>query len=158
MTKTIFAAILLSASACGVNVVQVQSKSAASTGWHNEHGQVVTTEHGHNGDAARTVSDLGYESGELEPQTRIAGDVVAYGPTSYRKQPCYTDAEVGDMVTVSTLRGPIRTSVTEVGYRTVILRRKLRHGDSGSPVTKRGCIIGVAQSVSDDGTTVARIR
>ena len=156
--KTILTAILLSASACGVNVVQVQSKSAASTGWHNKYGQVVTTEHGHDGVVARAVSDLGYESGDLEPQTRIAEDVVAYGPTPYHKRRCYTDAEVGDMVTVSTLRGPIRTSVIDVGYRTVILRRKLMPGDSGSPVTRRGCIIGVAQSVSDDGTTVARIR
>lgn len=156
--KAILASILLSASACGVNVVQVQSQSAASTGWHNEYGQVVTTEHGHNGSSATVVSASGYQSGELEPQTRIAEDVVAYGPTSYREARCYTDAEPGDLVTVSTLRGPIRTSVVEVGYRTVVLSRKLMHGDSGSPVTKRGCIIGVAQSVSDDGTTVARIR
>ena len=156
--KTILTAILLSASACGVNVVQVQSKSAASTGWYNENGQVVTTEHGHNGDIATAVSVAGYESSELEPQTRIAEDVIAYGPTSHHKRRCYTSAEIGDMVTVSTLRGPIRTSVTKVGYRTVTLRRKLKPGDSGSPVTKRGCIVGVAQSVSDDGTTVARIR
>ncbi|MEJ2023408.1 MAG: hypothetical protein P8Y00_00020 [Deltaproteobacteria bacterium] len=118
----------------------------------------MTTEHGHNGSSATVVSASGYQSGELEPQTRIAEDVVAYGPTSYREARCYTDAEPGDLVTVSTLRGPIRTSVVEVGYRTVVLSRKLMHGDSGSPVTKRGCIIGVAQSVSDDGTTVARIR
>ena len=158
MTKTVLAAILISTSACGVNVVQVQSKSAASTGWYNENGQVVTTEHGHNGDVAKVVSVTGYKSSELEPQTRIAEDVVAYGPTSYHKRRCYADAEAGDMVTVSTLRGPVRTSVTKVGYRTVTLRRKLLPGDSGSPVTKRGCVIGVAQSVSSDGTTVARIR
>ena len=156
--KTIFPAILLSASACGVNVVQVQSKSAASTGWYDENGQVVTTEHGHNDGVAKVVSVTGYESGELEPQTRIAEDVVAYGPKSYHKRRCYADAEAGDLVTVSTLRGPVRTSVIGVGYRTVTLKRKLKPGDSGSPVTKKGCIIGVAQSVSDDGTTVARIR
>jgi hypothetical protein len=158
MKKAILTAIMIFASACGVNVVQVQSQSAASTGWHNENGQIVTTEHGHNGGTATAVSVSGYESGEIEPQTRIAEDVVAYGPTSYRKAQCYTDAEAGDLVTVSTLRGPIRTSVVEVGYRTVVLRRKLRHGDSGSPVTKRGCVIGVAHSVSSDGTTVIRIR
>jgi len=156
--KTILTAILLSASACGVNVVQVQSKSAASTGWYNENGQVVTTEHGHNSDVANVVSVAGYKSGELEPQTRIAEDVVAYGPTSYHKRRCYTSAEAGDMVAVSTLRGPVRTSVVWVGYRTVMLKRKLKPGDSGSPVSKRGCVIGVAQSVSSDGTTVARIR
>ena len=82
MKKTILTAILLSASACGVNVVQVQSRNAASTGWYNENGQVVTTEHGHNGDVAKAVSRAGYKSGELEPQTRIAEDVVAYGPNS----------------------------------------------------------------------------
>lgn len=156
--KTIIATALFCMSCAGVNVVQVQSENAASTGWHNEHGQVVTTEHDHDGDVAHVVSDLGYESGELEPQTRIAEDVVAYGPTSYHKLRCYTDAQAGDIVTVSTLRGPIRTSVVEVGYRMLTLKRKLRPGDSGSPVTRRGCIIGVAQSVSPDGTTVARIR
>ena len=156
--KTILISILLSASACGVNVVQVQSKSAASTGWYDENGQVVTTDHGHDGGVAKVVSVTGYKSGELEPQTRIAEDVVAYGPTSYHKRRCYTDAEAGDLVTVSTLRGPIRTSVVEINYYTVVLKRKFLPGDSGSPVTRRGCIVGVAQSVTEDRTIVVKVR
>jgi hypothetical protein len=155
MKTAILTAILLFASSCaGVNVVQVRSENAASTGWHNGNGQIVTTEHGHNGGSVKVVSAAGYEGRELEPQTRVAEDVMAFGPTSYHKAQCYTDAEPGDLVTVSTLRGPIRTSVVEVGYHTVTLRRKLKHGDSGSPVTRRGCIVGVAQAVTPDGRTI----
>ena len=156
--KKVLASILLSVSACGVNVVQVQSENAASTGWYDENGQVVTTEHGHGDSIVKAVSQNGYESGELMPQIRLAEDVMAYGPTSHKEKRCYTDAEVGDLVTVSTLRGPIRTSVVESDYYTVVLKRKLLPGDSGSPVTRRGCIVGVAQSVTVDRTIVVKVR
>jgi len=155
MKKTILTAIMLFASSCaGVNVVQVRSENAASTGWYDENGQVVTTEHGHGDAIVKAVSKSGHESGELMPLMRLADDVMAYGPTSHKEKRCYTEAKIGDLVTVSTLRGPIRTSVVESNYYTVVLERKLLPGDSGSPVTRRGCIVGVAQSVTDDGRTI----
>lgn len=156
--KTIIATALICMSCAGVNVVQVQSEKAASTGWYYENGQVVTTEHGHGDSIVKAVSQNGYESGELMPQIRLAEDVMSYGPTSHKEKRCYTDAEAGDLVTVSTLRGPIRTSVVESNYYAVVLKRKLLPGDSGSPVTKRGCIIGVAQSVTVDRTIVVKVR
>jgi hypothetical protein len=154
MKKIVLTAILLFSSACGVNVVQVRSENAASTGWYDENGQVVTTEHGHGDAIVKAVSKNGYESGELMPLMRLAEDVMAYCPTSHKEKRCYTDAEVGDLVTVSTLRGPVRTSVVESNYYKILLKRKLLPGDSGSPVTRRGCIVGVAQSVTDDGRTI----
>ena len=158
MMKTVIATALICASCAGVNVVQVQSEKAASTGWYDENGQVVTTEHGHGDSIIKAVSKNGYESGELMPQIRLAEDVMAYGTTSHKEKRCYTEAKIGDLVTVSTLRGPIRTSVVESDYYTVVLKRKLLPGDSGSPVTKRGCIIGVAQSVTVDRTIVVKVR
>jgi hypothetical protein len=152
--KTIIATALICMSCSGVNVVQVQSEKSASTGWYDENGQVVTTEHGHGDAIVKAVSKNGYESGEIMPQIRLAEDVIAYGQTSHKEERCYTDAGVGDMVTVSTLRGPVRTSVVEINYYKILLKRKLLPGDSGSPVTKRGCVIGVAKAVTPDGRTI----
>ena len=162
MRKILLLLFIVTLSGCGVNVLEVcgEESESCSTGWYDHNGDVVTTAHGKLEDESVTIrSQQGFEQKGLDKHTVVAYDVVAYETDrSYRPRVCYRDAEVGDAVTVSTRNGTIRTSIIKKGLDTYMIEKKLKKGDSGSPVTYRGCIIGVVRLRNDRGTLIVALR
>jgi hypothetical protein len=158
----------------GMNVVKVCSQRHCSTGFYNEAGEIQTTrhgfvegedidisiameyeEHGHGDSRVVTTAMLHDPAGHVE-----AHDVLAFTGLSRNPQYiCYEEVGVGEWVTVSTHHGPVRTKVVEKGLVTYHLsKRSLQSGDSGSPVTRRGCLVGMVRASIKEGVLVVAIR
>jgi len=120
---------------------------------------VVTTEHGFdNGEFVTVESQWRYTEEDLVSRESVAFDVVAYHTYGvYRPKVCYGAVSDGDYVTVSTLYGPVRARIVAVESTAFFLNKVLYEGDSGSPVTRRGCVVGVVRARTRRGALVVRV-
>jgi len=143
---------------CGINVVEICSPANCSTGWYDGSGNVVTTKHGHDG--AMTVRSVnGFTENDISFLSNVAYDVAVYSvKTTNQSKVCYRSASVGTRVVISTLSGVVIGRVLAVGSDTYRIDAEVENGDSGAPVTRRGCVIGVVRARSPKGVLVVRIR
>lgn len=158
----------------GMNIVKVCSQRHCSTGFYNEAGEIQTTRHGFvEGEDIDISTAMEYEEhgpGDSrvvttamlhDPTVHVeAHDVLAFTWISRHPQSvCYEEVDVGEWVTVSTHHGPVRTKVVKKGLVTYHLnKRSLHRGDSGSPVTRRGCLVGMIRKSTSEGVLVVAIR
>lgn len=160
---TLFAALALTLSllGCGVNTVEIcNDEGSCSTGWYDHNGNIVTTAHGFDeDDLLHATSPTGYEARGLQRLRALGPDVVVYQTDgTYKPKVCYAEVEVGDRVTVSTASGIVRTKIRSKGMAVYYLDAIMKPGDSGSPVTSWGCIVGVVRAKTKKGTLVSAIR
>ena len=159
----------------GMNVMKVCSNEEhCSTGFYNETGELQTTRHGFvEGEDIDISTAMEYDehgpgdsrvvtTAMLHDPTVLveAHDVLALtGLSRYPQSICYSEADIGEWVTVSTYHGPVRTKVVKKGLVTYHLKkRSLQRGDSGSPVTRRGCLVGMIRKSTSEGVLVVAIR
>jgi hypothetical protein len=157
-----------------MNIVKICSQRHCSTGFYNETGEIQTTRHGFvEGEDIDISTAMGYEEhgpGDSravtttmlhDPAVHIGvRDALAFtGLSRYPQPTCYAEADVGEWVTVSTHHGPVRTKVAKKGLVTYHLnKRHIQRGDSGSPVTRRGCLVGMIRKSTSEGILVVAIR
>lgn len=155
-TMRLIIAILLTGCA-GLNPVQVCSEQC-QTGWYDAEGNLVTADHGLGDGDVVVTSTLGYRyDGPAEP-IAVAHDVVTLRlAEEWPQDVCYATADPGDRVTVSTLYGPVRARVVASGLATLTIDKQLKPGDSGAPVTRRGCVVGVVRARTSTGTLIVRL-
>lgn len=143
-------------SCAGINTVQVCAGDQCATGYYDDSGDVVTAAHSFEDEAPAVVSGRGgYE----------ARGVVTVEPNDtakvrtgwmYQDRQCYATAAKGDRVTVSTLYGPVRARVKSAHPNGYVISAKMLHGDSGSPVSRRGCIVGFVHGLGFNGTVILK--
>jgi hypothetical protein len=147
---------IISISCASVNAVRVCSSEKCATAWYDEDGLVVTAAHAFSvGEEIDVESPVGYT--DRSTVIEHAGIDTAYAiGEPYRPGRCYDDAKVGDLVTVSVWNGIARRQVTDIRPWGYVLSGKLDRGDSGAPVTRRGCIIGMYYGDSELGSIVVK--
>jgi hypothetical protein len=156
MRVLIFALIL---SGCGsLNTVEICSGVHCATGYFDESGHAVTVAHGFADGAGADVRAAGGYS--AHGQIRFDGPDTAEidAVTTAPQKMCRTSVRAGDWVTVSTLYGPVRARVASTAPNGFIVRATLRHGDSGAPVTRRGCLAGFVHGLAPGGGSVILTR
>ena len=160
VTVTVVAAIV--AASCGANVVRVCGPGACATGYHHSNGAILTAAHAVDADADVSIrAPGGYRSrGRV---VRVDGSrdlaVVEYDYGHSSSAMACPPVEAGQLVTVSTMRGPVRTRIVAAAPNGYIIDAVMSPGDSGAPVSRRGCVIGAVHGIDDAGKgTMAVLR
>lgn len=153
---TILISVIVS-SCVEVNALRVCSDRKCATGWYDENGYVVTAANAFTvGEEIDIESHVGYTDRATVVRHDGIDMALAIGEP-YRPGRCYDDAKIGDWVTVSVWKGVARRQITDIRAWGYVLSGKLDRGDSGAPVTRRGCIIGMYYGESSSlGSIVVR--
>jgi hypothetical protein len=156
--KSLILIVTLSAGCAGVNTAEVCSAGQCATGYYDESGNVVTAGHPFVNGAEAEVRGLGGYVDRGTVATRENDTAEIRVARKFPRAVCYSSARTGEAVTVSTSYGPIRTRVARVAPNGYVLAATLRPGNSGAPVTRRGCVVGFIHGLANGGGTVALLR